>query len=436
MGRGRRGTWALSQTRIWALNGHFKMLYVGTYAVFACSPSPLLPPSIPLTRAAHPSPCRYRAAPIVFPHSPLGSTTAATVQRPWRSLHRPPRGGAIVVASIHCDGGDGSSRSGSHGGRVPRADLIGSVVRAFRGRRVGLVALSRRPGRPLSRRRRWATVAVAAAAMAAATVAGTAAVGERGDMQHLWAPPATEASSMVTAAAVAAVPAPVAALTPGHHGDFRASIASPDGCHMDGTPAAQAAVLAVTAGDPAPVIGRASRRAARFLAVYAAAAETATATTTLLDDRRAPAAADALPTAIRRWPPRRPMIGTGGCSPFTRGHGTVVGAGATATAAAAGAMEEAAAVAAAAAATAAAAAAVASRQRWASKTCPTGSAGQPWRAARGRLGGCSSRRRLSGSPPPRTGRGRTADAGVGGGRGGHCHCRGRGHRRALKVDSI
>lgn len=98
----------------------------------------------------------------------------------------------------------------------------------------------------------------------------------------------------------------------------RASIASPDGCHMDGAPAAQAAVLAVTAGDPAPVIGRASRRAARFLAVYAAAAETATATTTLLDDRRAPAAADALPTAIRRWPPRRPMIGTGGCSPFTR----------------------------------------------------------------------------------------------------------------------
>lgn len=221
MGRGRRGTWALSQTRIWALNGHFIMLYVGTYAVFACSPSPLLPPSIPLTRAAHPSPCRYRAAPIVFPHSPLGSTTAATVQRPWRSLHRPPRGGAIVVASIHCDGGDGSSRSGSHGGRVPRADLIGSVVRAFRGRRVGLVALSRRPGRPLSRRRRWATVAVAAAAMAAATVAGTAAVGERGDMRHLWAPPATEASSMVTAAAVAAVPAPVAALTPGHHGAVR-----------------------------------------------------------------------------------------------------------------------------------------------------------------------------------------------------------------------
>lgn len=181
-----------------------------------------------------------------------------------------------------------------------------------------MVALSRRPGRPLSRRRRWATVAVAAAAMAAATVAGTAAVGERGDLRHLWAPPATEASSMVTTAAVAAVPAPVAALTPGHHGDIRAAIASPDGCHMDGAPAAQAAVLAATAGDPAPSIGRASRRAVRFLAVYAAAAETATATTTLLDDRRAPAAADALPTAIRRWPPRRPMIGTGGCSPFTR----------------------------------------------------------------------------------------------------------------------
>lgn len=90
-------------------------------------------------------------------------------------------------------------------------------------------------------------------------------------------------------------------------------------------------------------------------------------------------------------------------------------------------------MAAAAAAAAVAAAAVAGRQRWASKSCPTALAGQLWRAARGSLGGCSSRRRLSGSPPPRTRLGRTAGAGVGGGRGGHCHCHGRGHRRALSV---
>lgn len=176
--------------------------------------SPLRAPPIPPPVGTEPPPLSFHTPP-----------SAAQLRRRCsdhgvRSTDR-RGGGAIVVASIHCDGGDGSSRSGSHGGRVPRADLLGSAVRAFRGRRVGLVALSRRPGRPLSRRRRWATVAVAAATMAAATVAGTAAVGERGDMRHLWTPPATEASSMVTAAAVAAVPAPVAALTPGHHGAVR-----------------------------------------------------------------------------------------------------------------------------------------------------------------------------------------------------------------------